>query len=100
MTALLTIKGFLAHCESMGDTEVNHSNWSTCAIGTYLESVGVPVKHGYDYLCELVPEEYSDIVDQFLDAFPKKMLDALDDRDENLNTYNDIAESRLWSMER
>ena len=89
----ITLQDFIIYCESMGDIGVDHSNWSSCAIGTYLESVGIPVNHGYDYLYKLVPIEYSEIVSTFLDEFPKEILEALDDKDDSLDTYEAIAEA-------
>lgn len=89
----ITLHDFIIYCESMGETEVDHSNWSSCAIGTYLESVGIPVNRGYDYLYNLVPIEYSEIATTFLDEFPKEILEALDDKDDSLDTYAAIAEA-------
>jgi hypothetical protein len=92
----LTIEGFLSHCESMGTTEIDHSNWSTCAIGTYLESVGIPVKRGYDYLHNLVPEEYSVTAEQFYSQIPDELKNLLDDKSELMETYQDILEYPSW----
>ena len=92
----LTIKGFLAHCESMGTTEIDHSSWSTCAIGTYLESVGIPVKRGYDYMYKLVPEEYSEAAQEFYSQIPSELKDLLDDKAESMGTYQDIVEYPSW----
>lgn len=89
----LSLYDFIAHCEHKGETEVDHSNWSSCAIGTYLDSVGIPVSLGYKNPHNLVPEEYSVVVEKFIEEIPRDILFALDDKSELLDTYASLADA-------
>ena len=77
-----TLEGFKAYALKRGADKINNESWRTCAVGEYLQSLGINSRDDEDLFLNMVKDKRKDAVSNFyqeLEAVAIKWASCDDD---------------------